>query len=523
MRILSCLLLVAACGAAQTDFRFHLEPVRGVEAWGHVNRVEHVARAAPGGVEIRSRRVKPPDPQKATLAEPEVILGEWTPWVLVKLQNRASTLLWTDLDADGSDELVAGGASGLAIIKRQPDGSWTTVRVDPAPVAQLFTQNLNGDGLPDIIAVDPETARHVHRNESHVSWKRHVIAEGYVNQTAIAADFTGDGRVDVIATDAQNARTMLYVGPDWKPVTLQTRTPAIHSEVMDVDRDGDLDYIGARYSPGLIFWLENPRDPVADRWPFREIDDSAAGGIDGVHGLIKGDLDLDGKPDLIANSGQPAGAFPNSLAWFRIPANPRKPWERYILAQGDAPGLSHYHGFGDVNGDGRPDVASAAKIEPDGNWFAWWEQPEDPRGPWKKHIISANEPGATNVLIADINGDGHNDFIASRGHGVGVVWFENPDWSPHQIDDRLIGPHSLAIGDIDGDGDIDAVTCAKDSHIVAWFENDGKGNFTTHHIHENQASYDIRLVDMDGDGDLDILNAGQESRNVVWFENLLKR
>ena len=62
----------------------------------------------------------------------------------------------------------------------------------------------------------------------------------------------------------------------------------------------------------------------------------------------------------------------------------------------------------------------------------------------------------------------------------------------------------------------------KDSFTAAWFENDGQGNFTTHHIHEDQASYDVQLVDMDGDGDLDILNAGQESRNVVWFENRLK-
>ncbi|MDB4805301.1 MBG domain-containing protein [bacterium] len=40
-----------------------------------------------------------------------------------------------------------------------------------------------------------------------------------------------------------------------------------------------------------------------------------------------------------------------------------------------------------------------------------------------------------------------------------------------------------------------------------WFENDGKGKFTTHIIHDDQAAYDIRLVDMDADGDLDTLIA----------------
>ncbi|MGC3968704.1 MAG: VCBS repeat-containing protein [Pirellulales bacterium] len=364
-------------------------------------------------------------------------------------------------------------------------------------------------------------------------WKRHQVWQGGRTNTAVGGDFTGDGKPDVVCTTG--GITRLLVAPDWRPIVLDEakHRAAIHAEVFDVDSDGDLDYIGAQYQPGNVFWLETPAKPLEDRWIVRTVDDQ----IVGVHGLLKGDVDGDGKPELIANSAQPLGPFPSSAVFLKVPTNPHAAasWERHVFAERDAGGLSHYFGFGDVDGDGRPDIALAAK---GGNeaastadaWFAWWQAPADPKaGPWKKHLIADHLGGATNIQQADVNGDGRSDFIATRGHGRGVIWFEQSSagptvegtsgWKLHEIDAEILEPHSLQVVDMDADGDIDAATCAYGDKVYAWYENDGRGRFTKHVVGTDQAAYDLRAFDMDVDGDLDLLVAGQASENVVWFEN----
>ena len=358
------------------------------------------------------------------------------------------------------------------------------------------------------------------------NWKKHIVWEGQHNNVAVAADFTGDGKVDVISSSG--GKTRLFVAPDWKQIIIGDNRDHtfIHGETFDVDGDGDADFIGARYQPGLIVWFEQPnKNATAGPWKARIAEDE----IIGIHGVLKADVNGDGKLDLIANSGQARGKFPNSAVWLEVPKNPRtaKRWTRHIFADRDAPGLSHYLGAGDLNGDGRLDITLAAKGGPQdksntGQWFAWWEAGKDPTKPFKKHRLPGKHLGATNIMPADVNGDGKLDIIASRGHGTGLIWYENPKWKIHDINTDLMSPHCLQVGDIDGDGDTDAVTCAYLSRKAAWFENDGKGKFTTHIIGTDQAAYDIRLVDMDADGDLDTLIAGQQSKNVVWYENPLK-
>jgi hypothetical protein len=357
------------------------------------------------------------------------------------------------------------------------------------------------------------------RGESPL-WRKHVILSVKKCYNVAVADITGDGKPDIIANRFNT--TMLLIAPNWKLVEIENerRLHVYASGVMDVDGDGDLDYVAAKYSPGLLFWLECPDKPDSQKWPFHVIDDEP----DGVHGILLRDLDGDGRLDLVTNSAHSKGPLPQSLLWYKIPDNSRARWTRHLLGNRDAPGRPHYFTSGDFNGDGRVDiaVASSGVSLVGGDWLAWWEAPRKRTDPWTKHLIADHQVGATHVLAGDFNGDNESDFIASMGHGRGVVWFEATHWHRRTILASIREPHCLIAADLDGDGDLDAATISRKDFLAVWFENNGRGKFTVRNIARNQSAYDLCAADMDGDGDFDLIAAGAESDNVVWLENPIR-
>ena len=114
-------------------------------------------------------------------------------------------------------------------------------------------------------------------------WTRHVVMEqGHCN-TAVALDANKDRFLDVIA--CFNGRISLFIAPNWDAEIILYQFPGgngncIHSETIDVDGDGDLDWAGT-LANGHPFWLENPGATSIQKgaWIPRVIDPD----ITGIH------------------------------------------------------------------------------------------------------------------------------------------------------------------------------------------------------------------------------------------------
>ncbi|MFT5823159.1 MAG: hypothetical protein ACI8ZM_004419 [Crocinitomix sp.] len=120
------------------------------------------------------------------------------------------------------------------------------------------------------------------------------------------------------------------------------------------------------------------------------------------------------------------------------------------------------------------------------------------------------------VALADLDGDGLNDFIYCNE--AGIQWRSNSDGEEtfHEIHQPYSRPIenteewyiTVAAEDIDGDGDIDIAfgTQGNDGPGIAWTENLGGGEFSEITIIvENVSMRRIYFEDLDADGDLDLI------------------
>jgi hypothetical protein len=223
---------------------------------------------------------------------------------------------------------------------------------------------------------------------------------------------------------------------------------------MDVNGDGFLDIVSGGWWGETLLWRENPQDP-AELWKTHDIDKTGS-----IERPCFWDIDGDGNVEVVPNCpGKPFMVFK-----LVTDAGGKGAGEFTKHIVSDTP-QGHGLGFGDVNGDGRGDLVSAA---------GWLEAPTEvfaEQWTWHSFVDAAkNQPfdcGSASVpmLVYDVNSDGLNDLIVGQGHAYGLAWHQQGKdqdghivWAAHDIDQHRSQYHELQLVDIDNDGELELIT-----------------------------------------------------------------
>jgi hypothetical protein len=358
-----------------------------------------------------------------------------------------------------------------------------------------------------------------------LKWRKQLIADERYESAGVF-DVNGDGVPDIVSG------AWWYEGPDFRkqhpvgPVRAEGEYYDDFSTIpMDVNGDGRPDFITGGWWGNTLRWRENPGDP-AKSWPEHVI--AETGNIETTRAW---DVDGDGRAEIVPNTpGGPLVAYKLVLDGQGRGAGKFAAHKLWGGKQG------HGLGFGDVDGDGRGELVlntgwlSAPKDPLSGEWTF--------HGEFKLQPWAASVP----VLVVDVNGDGRNDLIVGNAHGYGLDWWEQcagaageRTWKKHPIDPWNAQYHDMQWVDIDGDGKPELVTgkrhrahCGKDPGEfddvgLYYFKWTGEG-FAKQVIDYGPiragkgCGIMFQVADLRGTGRLDIVAPGKDGLYVFYNE-----
>jgi len=373
-----------------------------------------------------------------------------------------------------------------------------------------------------------------------VAWTPRVVnTDARVRPAAIAvADIDGDMMLDVVVGYAGVDGTSTPAVFIFFQEGLDTFTAVQVQETVDLagltaialgDIDGDTltDIIVA--AEDRIGYLRNAGDPrVAGGWVLSTLDGSTGVTVGSWTDVAISELDGLNGPDVVA-----CGTDTSRLSWFRNPrpdATDGTGWTRVDIDAATRMNASAVL-VGDVDGDGRPDVISAAPGEGTDR-IAWYRNPPDPlNDAWDKFGIG-NLPAVARLAVGDLNADGRNDVVGINPTGRQVGWYQRPvdptmDWEGFLLTQfPTVVPTDIKVADVDGNGQVDVIVSTQTSGTLRWFTPEGPQ--TQQWVENNLRDlaldvFRIAVGDIDADGRPDVVAAvrGADTADdeIRWYEN----
>ena len=292
---------------------------------------------------------------------------------------------------------------------------------------------------------------------------------------------------------------------------------------IDLDGDGKPDMIIADADSNIVSVYHNNSRP--DSISFVQQGSYIMDADDYPIGVTAGDLDGDGKPDIVVSNwySQTLSIFLNTSTpgHISMAAPISYPLGNYTLAASIA----------DLNVDGLPEIIVANSGIDSLSVYANNSTPGhlsfSPAMSWA--VPAGSSP--FKVAVADLDGDGMPDMAVANSNTNLVSVFRNTSSSGGAISfatnvDFPTGnyPQGLAIGDLDGDGKPDLAIANNSDNTVSLLRNTGSSgtiSFATHvDVPTGNGPYDLVIADLDGDGHPDLAVDDQSGGSVSVHRNL---
>lgn len=308
------------------------------------------------------------------------------------------------------------------------------------------------------------------------------IASGTSTTAVAVGDVDGDGKPDVVASNKNNATLTLWRNTGTPgsvsfaaPSILGAVNLVESIQLADLDGDGKLDIAAANSSNLTLSAFRNTSAsgamtfaPRQDFW--LRTDNIGGGVVNGVQSLSVADFNGDGKLDLATAD------FSNALAIILL--NRSVPGFISFTTNFDLGVGSSVHGVaaGDLDGDGKPELLIS--YDTPGTVDIYRNTSVAGSLSFAPKVNFASGSGSYGMAIEDVDGDGKPELLVANRLGSGSVSIlrntssvGSLSFAPKQEFTADDGTSSIAVGDIDGDGKPDLAVANTNSATISLLKN----------------------------------------------------